>query len=121
MGPLGAISLVRKRSIMMIFNLDYVLVDPYEKDLVYVGSSKVEGAGRGVFAKKALKKGTIVSFVNGIKMDFLESKIRGEDKNSQYSIDNDWSVPKQSIDIPPKYRWYQKLLYLRFLDKAQLI
>ena len=63
---------------MMIFNLDYVFVDPFEKELVYVGSSKVDGAGRGVFARKALKKGTLVSFVNGIKMDFLESKMNAQ-------------------------------------------
>ncbi len=72
---------------------------------MYVGPSTVLNAGHGVFARKPIKKGTVFSFYNGIKISFLESKVKGEDRKSQYALDNDWNVPQQIIDIPPRYRY----------------
>jgi hypothetical protein len=77
---------------------------------VYVSTSSIPHAGRGIFARKPLKRGTVVSFLNGIKIDFLESKVKGKDRDSQYSIDNDWTVPGQSINIPPNYRFLTVLV-----------
>ncbi len=81
-----------------------LISDPYEQTLLYVGPSKVEKAGRGVYTRKPLKEGTLVSFYNGIKMSFVESSIKSKDKTRHYVIDNDWSVANQEIDIPPRYR-----------------
>lgn len=45
--------------------------------LTYVDSSKINGAGKGLFAKKDIKRGTIITFypVHGLGMESLDSSI----------------------------------------------
>lgn len=81
-----------------------LLEDPYEKSLVYVGQSKI--AGRGIFTRVPLKKGTVLAFYNGVRYGLSNSKMK--DKGlSFYRIDNDWAKFDEVIDIPKKYRSLQ--------------
>jgi len=81
-----------------------LIEDPYEKKMVYVAPSKIDGAGDGCFIRKAEEKGTIIGFLNGIKMDNTEPGQSWIERKSQYRTDNDWAMPNQVIDIPEYYR-----------------
>ena len=78
--------------------------DPYEEKYLYIANSNIKGAGRGVFLKRNVRKGEIVGFYNGVRLNGLESKIKHEDRRSPYRMDNDWAVPEQILNIPPNYR-----------------
>lgn len=73
--------------------------------MMYIDQSKVPGAGFGAFAKRSAKKGTLVGFYSGIKVQNLDqSTLSSEGRRSQYRIDNDWALANEVIDIPNKYR-----------------
>ena len=81
-----------------------LLSDPFESRWIYTAQSTIPDAGVGVFTKTASKRGMMVSFYNGIRMSKIESRLTIEDRQSGYKIDNDWAVPDEIIDIPPKLR-----------------
>ena len=91
---------------------------------MYVGTSKLAGAGFGVFSKRSGKKGMLVGFYNGIKVLNIEANTMSkEGRRSQYRIDNDWAFKDQIIDIPNIYRFDLSggpILSLNFLEHSQL-
>ena len=64
--------------------------DAMEDKFIYVSNSTLDGAGRGVFMKRAARKGSVVAFYNGVRMTDIESKVKLEDRKSPYRMDNDW-------------------------------
>ena len=77
------------------------LSEPYEQKTVYVASSKISKAGEGLFAKRCIEKGKIVSFYNGVR--YL--KKRSEGGKSYKSSDFRLNLDKfTDIDIPQRYR-----------------
>ena len=56
-------------------------------------------SNRGLFLKRPVKAGTVVSFYNGARMPSGESKLRRADRFSTYRIDNEWAVPDQVLSI----------------------
>ena len=62
--------------------------DPMEKKYLFVSNSTVKDAGRGVFLKRKAKKGQVIGFYNGVRMSDSESKLKIEDRKSQYRMDN---------------------------------
>ena len=44
-----------------------LIPDPYEQNMVHVKVSKMKGGGEGLFARRDLPKGRIVSYYNGVK------------------------------------------------------
>ena len=75
-----------------------------------MANSTVEGAGRGVFLKKAVKAGTVVGFYNGVRLVGLEASLGETVRRSPYRMDNDWATQDEIIDVPPKYRYAEKFL-----------
>ena len=55
---------------------------------MYVSNSTIKEAGRGVFLKRKANKGQVIGYYNGVKMSDLESKLKIEDRKSQYRMDN---------------------------------
>ena len=51
------------------FGLPTNLTDPFEKSTVFVGPSKVEGAGQGLFMRRAVRTGELISFYSGLILD----------------------------------------------------
>lgn len=82
---------------------DPLVRDPMEEDTVYVSTSTQPGAGLGLFVKKFCPKNSVVSFYAGIKRGSTELPADRSLK-SVYTIDNDWAVSNQVIDIPSYYR-----------------
>ena len=80
--------------------------------MVYVASSTIPGAGRGIFTRAPMKLGTVVAFYNGIKVKWYQTKGKGETSVSHYRMDNDWSAPNQILDIPLKWRSVFKKYFL---------
>ena len=78
--------------------------DPYEELYLYVAESRIKGAGRGVFLKKNVSKGDVVGFYNGVRLTGLESKLKQDDRQSPYRMDNEWAEQEQILNIPPNYR-----------------
>ena len=78
--------------------------DPFEEKYLYISSSTIKGAGRGVFLKRNVTFGEVVGFYNGVRLTGMESKVKLEDRRSPYRMDNDWAVPDQIINMPPQYR-----------------
>ena len=62
------------------------LEDPYEQRMVYVAESMIPGAGEGVFLRRDVKPGDLVSIYNGVRMTEQESRLRKEDRRSVYRI-----------------------------------
>ena len=62
--------------------------DPMEKKYLFVSNSTAKDAGRGVFLKRKAKKGQVIGFYNGVRMSDSESKLKIEDRKSQYRMDN---------------------------------
>ena len=44
-----------------------LIPDPYEECTVEVRCSTVEGGGEGLYTRRTIRKGEIVSFYNGVK------------------------------------------------------
>ena len=62
------------------------LEDPYEQRMVYVAESMIPGAGEGVFLRRDVRPGDLVSIYNGVRMTEQESRLRKEDRRSAYRI-----------------------------------
>ncbi|XP_040567026.1 uncharacterized protein [Lepeophtheirus salmonis] len=80
-----------------------LLRDPFEDQYIDVGDSKI-GLGRGIFAKKLIKPGSIVGFYQGVKASKLEAYKNKELRKSSYKVDNDWAHPNEILDIPQFYQ-----------------
>ena len=76
------------------------LRDPYENSLVKVASSDVEGGGEGLFARKFLPPGTVVSFYNGVR---IPQDIGNPHSGPGYCIFVDWG--KQ---LPFPFPWVKE-------------
>ncbi len=87
--------------------LDPLLRDPLEEKLVYVAESSIANAGRGVFCKANVSRGTVVAFYNGVKLTDLESKVKLEDRRSGFRMDNDWAKKDEILNIPMAFRSLQ--------------
>ena len=70
--------------------------DPYERKMVYAGPSAIgAGAGDGLFMRKDVPEGTIVSFYNGIRI------LPGETppfRSSSYQIYLDWRATNVQVN-----------------------
>lgn len=64
-----------------------MLRDPYESERVFVKTSTIPDAGDGLFAKRKLKAGEVVSFYNGIRLTHAEVDER------------DWALNSNTISI----------------------
>ena len=51
------------------FGLPTNLTDPFEKSTVFVRPSTFEGAGQGLFARRAVRAGHLISFYSGLILD----------------------------------------------------
>ena len=70
--------------------------DPYEEQYVIIGKSSIPGAGEGLFAKKAVPAGLLVSYYNGEYIDHKTVDARSWRYNSN-TISLDDSV---CLDVP---------------------
>ena len=58
------------------FGLPTNLTDPFEKSTVYVGPSRVEGAGQGLFMRREVRAGQLISLYSGLILDCDEGNGR---------------------------------------------
>ena len=65
---------------------DPLVCDPYEQQYVYVKSSKI--AGEGLFAKKFLRRGMIVSFYNGFHLSHKQVTIKQAHVRSDFFLNH---------------------------------
>ena len=86
-----------------------MLPDPYEQRTVVVKMSKIKGSGEGMYAKRFVKSGTVVSFYNGIRMsaDELDEDSKDDWEANAYKIMDllgpDANGKEGVIDIPEEY------------------
>eukprot|EP01087_Luapelamoeba_hula_P020095 TRINITY_DN6783_c1_g1_i1.p1 TRINITY_DN6783_c1_g1~~TRINITY_DN6783_c1_g1_i1.p1 ORF type:complete len:369 (-),score=57.22 TRINITY_DN6783_c1_g1_i1:12-1118(-) len=73
--------------------------DPYETYTVYVGPSNLPQSGEGLFTRRALHKGELVAFYNGVRVAHTIVDARDWDQNS-YTISLD---DETVIDLPPPW------------------
>ena len=85
--------------------------DPYESRLVRVGTSRMEGGGEGLFAKRFIASGTIVAFYNGVRIGQEDPNPHGTtgycifvDWGKQLPFPFPWVKEGEQIDIPGKYQ-----------------
>ena len=101
------------------FGLPTNLTDPFEKSTVFVGPSKVEGAGQGLFMRREVRAGQLISFYSGLILDCdkgngrssLDRRVEAEDdkhkrnRNSLFFMD--MTNPDKKFDVcvfvPPEY------------------
>jgi hypothetical protein len=83
---------------------DPLIQDPFEKKMIYIATSKIEGAGLGAFIRRPAKKGSVIAFYNGIRISSIEPSQTWIERKSPYRMDNDWAVTNEVIDIPERYR-----------------
>ena len=74
------------------------LADPFEEKTVYVAQSGLEGAGEGLFLRRDVQEGDLVSLYNGVRMTEQEARLRKEDRRSPYRI-HGWDG--KILNIPP--------------------
>ena len=76
------------------------LSEPYEENSVVVARSKESNAGEGLYSKRSIEKGKVVSFYNGVR--YLKGRSeRGKSyKSSDYRVSLDKFT---DLDIPLKY------------------
>lgn len=77
--------------------------DIYEKKYVEVRDSRLEGAGDGLFAKKALAQGATVAFYNGIRVGPNDTP---PFQSRDYEIYVDWNKPgvkSDYMDLPQEF------------------
>ena len=74
------------------------MADPFEEKTVYVAQSGLEGAGEGLFLRRDVQEGDLVSLYNGVRMTEQEARLRKEDRRSPYRI-HGWDG--QILNIPP--------------------
>ena len=83
------------------FGLPTNLTDPFEKSTVFVGPSKVEGAGQGLFMRREVRAGQLISFYSGLSLDcdkgngrsILDRRVEGEDDNHKRNQIQLWEGP----------------------------
>jgi histone-lysine N-methyltransferase SETD7 len=82
-----------------VIECEHRLRDPYETEIVVCRESRINGAGDGLFAKKDLPSDTLVSYYNGLKVQYEEHYAP---MNFNYQIYVDWNFTDKSafIDIP---------------------
>ncbi len=69
-------------------------LDPLERKTVLVGTSRLEGAGEGLFAARSIREGETVAFYNGIRVrPGQEAKLK---RSLHYEIYVDWSRDKKT-------------------------
>ena len=101
------------------FGLPTNLTDPFESSTVYVGLSSVRGAGQGLFVRRPVRAGQLVSFFSGLILDCVRGAARSSldrrveeeeekfvrNRNSLYFTD--MVNPERKFDIcvfvPPEY------------------
>ena len=66
--------------------------DNYEETMVELGQSGVPGAGQGLFSRRDVARGTLVSFINGHKVPADVNYMR-----DIYGIDNVGSIAYDSV------------------------
>ena len=83
-----------------------LLADPYETEWVEVRPSTVPFANEGLFARKSVEPGQILSFYNGIRRELKRSWDKPDWVKSAYRIfdpTRDEITNKGSLDIPTDY------------------
>ena len=94
-----------------IFGLPPNLTDPFEKSTVFVRPSTLEGAGQGLFVRRAVRAGHLISFYSGLMLDCdkgngrssLDRRVEGEDdkhkrnRNSLFFMD--MTNPDKKFDV----------------------
>eukprot|EP01083_Nonionella_stella_P072254 194666_1 len=75
------------------------LPDPFETRFVYVAESTIEGAREGLFAKRDILEGMVLSFYNGVRITHKESDSREWRTNDNTLSLNDEIV----IDVPEAF------------------
>ena len=58
------------------FGVPTNLTDPFEKSTVFVRPSTFEAAGQGLFVRRAVRAGQLVSFYNGFILDCMKGQER---------------------------------------------
>ena len=95
------------------------LTDPFEKSTVYVGPSSVRGAGQGLFVRRRVRAGHLVSFYSGLVLNCvlggsrsalnrrLEEEEEKHERNRNTLYFSDMVNPERKFDIcvfvPPEY------------------
>jgi len=84
------------------FTVHKMVWEPYERARCIVGSSSIQGAGEGLFARRDIQAGEIVSFYHGIWYPYGAPC---RNPNYDYQIFLDWDrAPKSAyLDIPPEF------------------
>ena len=101
------------------FGVSPNLTDPFEKSTVYVGPSSVQGAGQGLFMRRQVRAGHLVSFFSGLVLNCvlgafrsalnrrLEEKEEKHERNKNSLYFSDMVNPGRKFDIcvfvPPEY------------------
>ena len=101
------------------FGVSPNFTDPFEKSTVYVGPSSVRGAGQGLFTRRRVRAGHLVSFFSGLVLScvigaarsVLDRRLEDEEekhernKNSLYF--SDMVNPEMKFDVcvfvPPEF------------------
>ena len=87
------------------------MTDPFEKGTVFVGPSTVEGAGQGLFMRRAVRVGELISFYSGLILDCdkgngrssFDRRVEAEDdkhkrnRNSLFFMDV--TKPEKKFDV----------------------
>ena len=101
------------------FGVSPNLTDPFEKSTVYVGPSSVQGAGQGLFLRRRVRAGHLVSFFSGLVLNCvlgasrsafnrrLEEEVEKHERNKNSLYFSDMVNPGRKFDIcvfvPPEY------------------
>ena len=90
-----------------------LVTDQYEDETMYVAMSGVEGAGEGLFARRNISCGDLVSLFSGTKIykDCNKKSVKyGDDEWSDFRLTLDKSV---DLDVGPEYRLCRQYRYAR--------
>eukprot|EP00090_Calanus_glacialis_P042494 TRINITY_DN7535_c0_g1_i5.p1 TRINITY_DN7535_c0_g1~~TRINITY_DN7535_c0_g1_i5.p1 ORF type:complete len:456 (-),score=87.55 TRINITY_DN7535_c0_g1_i5:164-1531(-) len=78
--------------------------DPYERKLLHVQTSRIPGAGVGVFTNLPVKRNTIIGYFNGIHRH--RGEIFKDADKSAYLVEG--THRNEMLDIPEEYQSWQK-------------
>ena len=82
-----------------ILSLQPLLPDAYEQERVHVCPSLIPNAGEGLFARRNLSEGEVVSFYNGVRLSHTEVDSKEWTQNSNTISLDDSTV----LDVPSEY------------------
>ena len=100
-GESPCITIGYDESTSKVISTSPLVPDFYEQlERVYVAPSLIPGAGEGLFARRTLPSGEIVSFYNGIRITHAEVDTRDWSVNNNTLISLDESTV---IDVPEEY------------------